>query len=699
MSLLETVGDMRWDNAKMEAALDPEVYANFRAAMKTGAELSKADKKAVASALFQWATSVGAVNSAQWFSPIRSGAPVGLGGSYAMKHDTFLDLDFGSSETLKPIVVAECPHDRIFFGESDGSSFPNGGLRATHTAAGFTAWDINSPPFVREDTLFIPAIFVSHYGTAIDEKTPLLRSQLAVSTQGLRLCQAIGYETDAAQVVSNCGWEQEFFVITKEMFLQRPDLRHCGRALIGRIPERGQQTDLNYFNAIPIRVRAFLAECQHDLVKLGVSMAVYHNEVAPGQHEVSPIFSLTNVATDQNELCLEVMADVAASHGLVVLNHEKPFANLNGSGKHLNWGLNTDSGKNLFVTGKTPEAQASFMAFTAALTYALNQYGDVVRCGVATAGNDHRLGAQEAPPAIISLYTGVGAEAKIDAIIGGAPLEGYGDGDRSIDAGAASVGPIATREEDRNRTAPFPFCGNRFEFRACGSSQNIAFPLAMVNTAMAAGCKALVEKVNAGADVRDAVAELFAENRRVIFNGDGYADAWPVEAEARGLLNLKTTPDAIATFAQEKNKALFSDMQVFTPEEVDARQEIMYEKYAMALEVEAGTLVEMMRTGTLPAGAKDLALYKDAPALAGARAAVYAAIAAKTDDLKAKIGSMPADPADAARYCCDTVKPAMDALREAADEAEGLIAAELQPFPSYTDLLMSHHVDVPASEF
>ena len=688
---LQALGSMRWDDAKMQETLPEDVYNRFKDAMKTGAAVEKADRKVIAAALFKWATSIGACNFAHWFAPVRSGAPVGLGGTYAIKHDTMVDLDYGSPLDLKPLT-ATFPYDRVFIGESDGSSFPNGGLRQTHTAAGFTAWDINSPPFVYKETLYLPTVFVSHYGMSLDEKTPLLRSQEAVSKHAVKLLKLIGYQTEADKVVSNVGWEQEFFVVTKENFLKRPDLRHCGRTLIGRKPERGQQTDLNYFGPVPQRVHAFLAECQSELLALGVSMAVYHNEVAPGQHEVSPIFSLTNVATDQNEICLEVMADVATKHGLVVLNHEKPFAGLNGSGKHLNWGINTNTGKNLLVPGKTPEAQTAFMTFVAALAYAVKNHGDCFRVGVASAGNDHRLGAQEAPPAIITMYCGMNMEAHIDSIIAGGELTGYGDEDREMDARAVTGGPISTRGEDRNRTSPFPFCGNRFEFRACGSSQNIAFPLAMVNSAMADGCKVLCEKIEGGMSVRDAVADVFRSSRNALFSGNGYDPNWPkVATEERGLANLVTTPDAIDALVSDKNKALFDTMAVFTHEELEARQEIMYEAYTNALTVEGETLVTMMNTAMIPACAQDLSVYKDAPALAGSRAELYGSLVGKTEALKAAIAGVPEAPAAAARHCLEAIKPAMEDLRAVADECEGVMSN--YPFPNYTDVLLSHHVD------
>ena len=371
----------------------------------------------------------------------------------------------------------------LFQSETDGSSFPNGGLRATHTAAAYMSWDRLSPPFVRGDTVYIPSSFITWTGAAEDEKTPLLRSMEAISSEGTRVMKAIG--TECTEVVCNVGWEQEFFCIDVEHYLQRPDLMAAGRALIGAQPARGQQTDFNYFNVTQPRVAAFLDEVQSELWAIGQPLSVMHNEVAPSQYEFSPIFSLTNIANDQNVASMEVLQEVATRHGLAVLMHEKPFAGVNGSGKHNNWGLNTDEGDNLYTPGKTPAEQARFMTMVAVLTQAVNRHADLMRCAVATAGNDHRLGAQEAPPAIISLATGDNMHAHIKKIIAGGELEGYGSATKSVAAGARAVPDVEAATEDRNRTAPFPFCGNRFEFRAVGSQQNFAFPLAILHSAVA----------------------------------------------------------------------------------------------------------------------------------------------------------------------------------------------------------------------
>lgn len=648
--------------------------------------MDKKDGNALADAMMKWALERGAVNYAHWFSPVRGGN--------GLKHDAFIDLDFGDPSTLKPIVTETFSNTQLFLNETDGSSFPNGGLRATHTAAAFMSWDRSSPPFVRGDTLYIPASFVSHYGDALDEKTPLLRSNEAINVQGLRLLKLLG-DNDSTQVVTNVGWEQEFFCLDRDDYLARPDLMACGRTLMGAQPPRGQQTDYNYFNKINPRVKSFLEDCQHEMWKVGMSLSVYHNEVAPAQHEISPIFALTSISSDQNVLAMEIMEDVSAAHNIVTLFAEKPFAGLNGSGKHNNWGLNTDSGKNLYAPGKSEESQQDFFAFTAALARALHVHGDVVRTGVATAGNDHRLGAQEAPPAIISLYTGANMEDHIRNIVGGGGLFGYGLEGQFVDAGARSIAPIPAGMEDRNRTAPFPFCGNRFEFRAVGSNQNICLPLALLNTAVAESIGVLADRIEGGESPRDAIAKMFDEHMPVLFSGDGYSDAWPVEAEKRGLLNLRNSVDAYDTFNSEKNRKLFESQNVFKPHELAARQETMYEQYTNALTIEAACMVEMCNTSIIPACAEDLSGY-EGTSLAGNREAVYTALASNVTALKSALDGLPDDePSKQARYCADVIKPAMETLREDCDEAEGLIKSEIYPFPKYREMLFAHHTEEP----
>jgi glutamine synthetase len=495
------VGQNKFGWPEIKEAVSADCYSKFKAAVADGSSLDKATANELAAAMKNWAFERGATNYAHWFSPVRGEPLQALNG---LKHDSFVDLDFGNDDVVKPMKI-DFTGSQLFFNETDGSSFPNGGLRATHTAAAYNSWDRISPVFVIGDTLYIPSAFVAWTGAALDHKTPLLRSQEAINKEGMRLLKNLG-DTTATTVVANVGWEQEFFVVDREMYLKRPDLLMCGRTVVGALPARNQQTDMNYFGPMCPRVKALMEEMTTEMHKVGTAMKVYHNEVAPGQHEFSPIFSLTNIANDQNQLSMQLTNDIAARHGLVVLWHEKPFAGINGSGKHNNWGLNTDSGKNLYAPGKTPESQADFIAFVTALTYAVNQHGDAIRCSIATAGNDHRLGAQEAPPAIISLYTGSGMEEHLAAVKGGGELAGYSDAGTPVSYGSNAVQTVSGGGEDRNRTAPMPFCGNRFEFRAVGSSQNIAFPLAVLNTAVADGCAAISDKIEAGKSPRDAVA-------------------------------------------------------------------------------------------------------------------------------------------------------------------------------------------------
>lgn len=592
-------------------------------------------------------------------------------------------------------MTEEFTGSRLFFNETDGSSFPNGDMRQTHRAAAFMNWDRVSPPFVRNGVLYIPAAFVTHNGDALDEKTPLLRAQSSINKQGLRLQKLLG-DNEATGVVSNVGWEQEFFAVDREAYLARPDLVAAGRMLCGAQPPRGQQTDFNYFNRMNPRVRAFMDEVTDELLKVGVPMTVFHNEVAPGQHEFCPIFKLTNVAADENVLAMELMEDIAVKHNLAILFHEKPFGGVNGSGKHNNWGLNTaGSNRNLFVPGKTKKDQESFTAMVACLARALHIHGDVIRVGVATAGNDHRLGAQEAPPAIISLYTGDLMEAHLKKVTEGGDLDGYGMETTTIDFGSENVSPITANLEDRNRTAPFPFCGNRFEFRAVGSTQNIAYPLAILNAAVAESMGVLADEIEGGKSVRDAVADMLKEHWSIIFNGNGYSDEWPIEAASRGLPNLKNTVDAVETLCSEKNQKLFESQSIFTSTELEARQEIMFEKYTNDIFIEANCLLDMMETGVIPACAKDLKNYSGSD-LGSRRAAIYKQLEAATQDLQDKYENLPeGSPNEQARYAVDVVKPQMEAVRELSDAAERLVEAELWPFPKYSEILFHHQSGAP----
>eukprot|EP00928_Gymnodinium_smaydae_P012993 TRINITY_DN1474_c0_g1_i13.p1 TRINITY_DN1474_c0_g1~~TRINITY_DN1474_c0_g1_i13.p1 ORF type:complete len:669 (+),score=173.15 TRINITY_DN1474_c0_g1_i13:62-2008(+) len=646
--------------------------------------------KIIAEAIFKWARDQGAVSFAHWFFPMRGGS--GAFGSMcgACKMDTMIDLDWSSSEATKPFN-ATLPYERLFFGETDGSSFPNGGLRATHTAAAFTTWDRSSPCYVMDKVLRIPCAFITHLGACIDDKTPLLRSIDAVNKQGLRLLKNVKLAADAKAIHSYLGWEQEFFVIRADLYKQRPDLVNCGRTLIGKLPARNQQADLNYFAPPAPQVETLLFNVQSKMLQLGVPMAVLHNEVACGQHEMSPIYCQASFSCDNNVLFMEVLEKEAEKLGLHALLHEKPFAGINGNGKHNNWSVGTDTGMNFFYPGKTDPARELFVIGIACLAHGLYQHNEVVRCCVAHAGNDHRLGAQEAPPAIISLYPGTGFEAHVDSIIAGGPLLGYKAEKSTAKPKASAAMPAVCGVEDRNRTAPFPFCGNRFEFRAVGSSQNCSFPIAVCNTIMADGMAKLSSLIEGGMSCRDAVAKMFKDNRNVIFTGNGYSSEWPEEAKKRGLPNLHNTPLAVATFNSDKAKKLFADMGIFSAEECDAKAEVMLENYCTTLSVEVSTLVQMLDTGILPACAKDLAKYAASPKLAGEREEVYSNIKAESEKLRVAIEKKPHDLLDEAKYLNDVIKPQMAAVRKLVDKAEGLLEKGLYPYPSYEELLYSHH--------
>jgi glutamine synthetase len=607
-----------------------------------------------------------------------------------MKYDAFIDKVWTSKSANKPFEEA-FPAERLFVGETDGSSFPNGGLRVTHRAAAFTTWDRGSPPVVLGDTLMIPCAFLTQLGTAIDDKTPLLRSSDAIQREGMRLLKNMKKDTEATMVHNYLGWEQEFFVVDADLYRQRPDLVNCGRTLMGNLPARNQQGSLCYFSPVPGIVDTLMQNIQEKMIQLGCAMIVRHNEVAPGQHEMSPIFTVSNASSDQNVLFMQIANEEAAQLGLAVLFHEKPFAGINGSGKHSNWSVGTDTGTNFFAPGKTDDSLEIYCAGIACLAYGLKQHNLLVRSCVASAGNDFRLGAQEAPPAIISLYPGVKFEEHVDNIINGGELTGFKATPQIVDPRSRNTMDVAGGAEDRNRTAPFPHCGNRFEFRAVGSSQNCSMPIAVCNTMYAAGMSHLSGLIEGGMSLRDAVAQMYKENREIIFTGNGYSDEWPVEAAKRGLPNLKTAPEAAKAFNSEETKAVFKEMGIFEPEEVDARQELMYENYSICVSTEAATLIQMVDSGIVPACAKDLSIYKDAPKLAGDRPKVYERIIAENTKLKELMQKVPADDSEKeAFYYCETVKPQLENLRSQVDKAEELMSADLYPFPTYEQLLYSH---------
>lgn len=664
-----------------------------------------------------------------------------------MKFDAFLDLDFSSHDMKKPMTVG-FDGDRLFYNESDGSSFPNGGTRQTHGAAAFNSWDKTSPPFIWGDTLYLPACFVAFNGCSLDFKTPLLRSHDAIKKQGKRLLTHLG-EKNVKSVYSNLGWEQEFHVIDVEAYNARPDLRSCGRTLIGSLPERHQNGDMNYFAAMPCRVKPLMEEISRECRRIGIPLTCFHNEVAPAQHEFSPIFSMSNIAVDQNQIVFEMAEKIAAKHKLVILWHEKPFAKINGNGKHNNWSIQSqdDKGdvKQWFVSGSDAKSQEHFITFIAALAYAMNHHGDVIRCTIATAGNDHRLGAQEAPPGIMSLYTGVGVEEQIDKIIAGADLAGYDPGQRYLEFGTSQCQKVKSLTEDRNRTAPLPYSGgNRFEFRAVGSSQNCAFPVAILNTAYADGLCHISDQLDKGKSLKQVVAQVLKENRRAIFNGNGYGEEWPKEAARRGLLNLKNTPMALKHWTNQKNLRLFEKHKIFTQDETWGRAEIQYEQYINHVSIECETLLRMVDQGIAPALVKDLKTYEGSPLGNGNRNTLYANVFKATETLRAAFAGLsnaqeantsPAKgevdetdfdgldaseseraepsgrPPNSARYpdrsdelkqyraeadhLCYLVLPKMLELRELVDEAELKCDKTLWPYPTYNDMLFGHHMDNP----
>jgi glutamine synthetase len=682
------IGSKRFTNDKLQAAVSADTYAAYNQAKADGTALSKAQQKEISSALLSWALAQGCTNFAHWYHPMRTrdsrSAP-------SSKHDSFIDLDFGSSELLKPIVAPSFNHGLLFQGETDGSSYPNAGMRATNTAAAYTGWDMSSAPFIRMDTLYLPSAFLTYNGDAMCNKTPLLRATQAIQREGVRLLRHLG-DNDSKAVVSNVGCEQEYFVVDMDDFNARPDLISSGRALFGALSPRNQEGCENYFGTPVRRTRAFFTELREELWKLGISCVVNHNEVAPGQLELSPIFSLSSTAADDNVLMMEVMDWISTKHGLKILFHEKPFAGVNGSGKHNNWGLNTDTGKNLLAPGKTAESQAEFTTFVAALTYALHKHGDVIRAGIAVPGNDHRLGAQEAPPAIISLYTGANLYGHLENVMAGGELSGINTASKIIPTGTPAVADLTAALDDRNRTAPFPFCGNRFEFRAVGSSQHIGQPLAHLDTCMADGLAYLSDLIEGGLSPRDAVAKVLNDHKAVIFNGDGYSAEWPIEAAQRGLLNNRNCVDAWRDFDQKKNVDLFGKFGVYAEHEVTARKNLALGDYANTLLIEGQVAARMAQQMFIPALAKDLATYSGASAaLAGDRPNVYAAVADRAATLDQVLEAFPhdGDELEQADYCLNSIKEAALELREVVDAAEVLCESSLWPVPSYEDMLLS----------
>ena len=686
-------GSLVFDDRVMRAKLPSDVYASLKRTIDEGASLDAHVADAVATAMRDWAVEHGATHFTHWFQP--------LTGITAEKHESFI------SPSPDGGVIMEFSGKELIQGEPDASSFPSGGLRATFEARGYTAWDPTSYAFIKGHTLCIPTAFCSYSGEALDKKTPLLRSMQALNKQALRVLKLFGNE-DVKCVHPCVGPEQEYFLIDKAMYEKRKDLVFCGRTLFGAKPPKGQELDDHYFGAIKPRVEAYMEELNTELWKLGIYAKTEHNEVAPSQHELASIYTVANVATDQNQLIMEIMQRVASRHDLVCLLAEKPFAGVNGSGKHNNWSLATDTGVNLFKPGETPYENAQFLLFLCAAVQAVDNYQDLLRLSVATAGNDHRLGANEAPPAVISIFLGDELTAVLDAIETDTPYSGT---EKTVLKLGVHVLPKFTRDTtDRNRTSPFAFTGNKFEFRMVGSSDSIACANIMLNAAMAETLKEFADRLEGVSDFESALHDLIKEtikaHKRIIFNGNGYDDAWIKEAtEKRGLLNLRTTPDALSTVLEKKNVEMLTSLKIFSEAEIRSRYEICLENYCKTVNIEGLTMVDMARKEILPAVEVYLG---DLSGTVAAKTAAVPGLACKYEkDLISKLSKLAdeisdaassldttlirlkaiPDVTDAAYVIRDVVLQKMAELRVVCDEAESITADKYWPFPTYGDLL------------
>ena len=684
---------MVFNDDVMRERLPKDVYKSLRKTIDNGKDLDITVANAVANAMKDWAIEKGATHYTHWFQPMT--------GITAEKHDSFI------SPTADGRIIMEFSGKELIKGEPDASSFPSGGLRATFEARGYTAWDPTSYAFIKDHSLFIPTAFCSYGGEVLDKKTPLLRSMEALSAQAVRILRLFGDST-TKRVITTVGPEQEYFLVDKKLYDERPDLIYTGRTLFGARAPKGQELEDHYFGAIKPRIAAFMQELDEELWKLGVLAKTKHNEVAPAQHELAPIFSTTNVATDHNQLTMETMKNVALRHGLVCLLHEKPFAGVNGSGKHNNWSLSTDTGKNLFEPGKLPQENAQFLLFLAAVIKGVDEYQDLLRVSVASAGNDHRLGANEAPPAIISIFLGDELTAILHAIETGTVYGGTLRVNMEI---GVNVLPSFTKDTtDRNRTSPFAFTGNKFEFRSLGSQLNIACPNIMLNTIIADELEQFADELEGKEDFNGAlnalIKRVIKEHKRIIFNGDGYADAWKVEAEKRGLTNLPTTVDALPHYTDEKNVKLFTKHKIYTEVEMQSRQDIILETYAKTINIEALTASDMVKRDILPAVssyvaelasgvATKKAISDDIPCeaeldiikrLSGLQDCAYKKLAA-LDNAIIGVKEVGEDPIEVATYYKDSVITAMTELRAVVDEMETLVSSDYWPYPSYGDLM------------
>ena len=687
----EIFGSMVFNDTVMRERLPKATYKALKKTVENGEPLDITVANVVANAMKDWAVEHGCTHYTHWFQPMT--------GVTAEKHDSFI-------QPCGDGVIMEFSGKELIKGEPDASSFPSGGIRATFEARGYTTWDPTSPAFVRDTTLYIPTAFCSYTGEVLDKKTPLLRSMERLSAEAVKLLHLLG-KTEVTRVATTVGPEQEYFLIDKDLYEQRVDLKLCGRTLFGAMAPKGQELADHYFGSIKTRVSAYMRDLDEELWKLGILAKTKHNEVAPSQHELAPIFSTSNIATDHNELTMEIMQKVAERHNLVCLLHEKPFKGVNGSGKHNNWSISTNTGENLLSPGKHPETNNQFLLFLSAVVKAVDEYQDLLRITVASAGNDHRLGANEAPPAIISMYLGDDLDALVHSIIDGGDYHSHGR--ERMQTGVDVLADFKKDNSDRNRTSPFAFTGNKFEFRALGSSLNIACPNYMLNTMVAEELSGFYEALKGAEDLEAAIHELIREtltaHSRIIFNGDNYSEEWVEEAERRGLYNLKSLPEALDHFMDKKNVELFVKNNICSEEELRARYEIDLETYCKQINIEAMTMVEMAKKSIAPAVSAfvreltDTALAKKAlsdsiPVDAETEvierlAAAQSRFAVLTKELEqeARAAAAIEDNQERAFACRNKVFEKMEALREVGDSMEEETSAEFWPYPSYTDLL------------
>ena len=693
-ALPERFGSMVFGDQVMRDRLPKETYKALRKTIQLGKHLDRSIADVVANAMKDWAVEKGVTHFTHWFQPMT--------GVTAEKHDSFLSPDGDTA------VIMDFSGKELVKGEPDASSFPSGGLRATFEARGYTAWDPSSYAFIKDNTLCIPTVFCSYGGEALDKKTPLLRSMEVLNKQALRILRLFGNE-DVTHINTTVGPEQEYFLIDQELFRQREDLMLCGRTLFGARPPKGQELEDHYFGVIKPRVAAFMKDLDEELWKVGVFAKTEHNEVAPAQHELAPVFTNTNLATDHNQLTMEIMQKVAARHGLACLLHEKPFEGINGSGKHNNWSISTDTGVNLLEPGDSPRENAQFLLFLTAVIKAVDDYQDLLRVSVASAGNDHRLGANEAPPAIVSMFLGDELTAILESIEKDAAYDPKDT--EELRVGVHILPRFPKDTTDRNRTSPFAFTGNKFEFRMLGSSLSIAGPNIILNTIVAEELCQFADHLEAADDFGSAlhtlIQQTIAAHKRIIFNGNNYTEEWVAEAQRRGLLNLKTTADARPSFIAPKNAELFARHKIFTPSELQSRYEILMEVYCKKLHIEALTMMDMARRQILPAvtgyiheltrcaldkqalsGSLSCEFEKDTTSrLSVCCASIQQTVTKLADDLSQ--AEAQADITERGRFYTEILLPDMNALRLAADEAERLTAATAWPFPTYNQLLYS----------